>query len=150
MKNNMEKKIVSENTEKLVEPTEEKKVGEVYLHVSNSGVTFQVLDTVDGPVVEVTTSSFGNLSHTFRVQTTTNGIKALAKLFDVASKRDFSQVPRYCHSANIHDELQEDVDATGQPVLITTYYRPEPAVSGGNMKDVTHPSEKSPLTNPDG
>lgn len=76
---------------------EEIVMGSVYLHVSNSGATFTVLDNSYGPTIRVSSSTFGNLNLQFDVHTHKAGLKALAKMFAEAAEEEYSD--KYCHAA---------------------------------------------------
>lgn len=54
--------------------------GEIYLHVGNSGATFRVGDNEYGPVIEVFTSSHGNLRNTLEVMTDRESLVALGNM----------------------------------------------------------------------
>ncbi len=67
-----------------------KSIGEVYLHVGNSGVTFQVVDEGQGPTIIISTSSFGNLNHECKVYATTEGLKKIGEMFLDAASQGYS------------------------------------------------------------
>jgi hypothetical protein len=75
---------------------EKTEVEKVYLHVGNSGVTFQILDYY-GPTVSITSSSFGNLNQKFEFFTTKEGLKELRDAIDRSLQHEFSE--DYCHAA---------------------------------------------------
>lgn len=103
------------------QPSTPKKVGSVYLHVGNSGVTFTVQDGPYGPCVEIHCSTFGNMDHTIKVHTTPKGLTALKQLFDVAAERTYDKP--YCFPAYPVYEYTTEVDADGDPILVEV---PEP------------------------
>ena len=72
-------------------------IGKTYLHVSNSGVTFEVGDDGHGPTVLVSMGAFGNLSTKLEVKTTKEGLEELAAMFAKAAEASFSEP--YCHAA---------------------------------------------------
>lgn len=120
-------------SQEKVEPPCPKSVGEVYLHVSNSGVTFEVLDDPKhGPVVKVTTSTFGNLPTVTQVFTTEAGLAGLARLFEIATKRSYSKP--YCFPAYTSATFTEGTDKDGLPILVVTHPEPQES-SGGDDQD---------------
>jgi hypothetical protein len=64
--------------------------GEVYLHISNSGVTFRVIDLGHGPTVRVTLSSFGNMASTLDIHTDRESLAMLGKMFTDAATGVYS------------------------------------------------------------
>jgi len=64
---------------------ENKKLHEVYLHCSNSGMTFRVNDSSSGPEVEIHASFFGQGTRT-RFNTSPASLEALGHMFLKASK----------------------------------------------------------------
>jgi hypothetical protein len=79
---------------------EPKIVGNVYLHVGNSGATIAVVDSGYGPMLQIKTSSFGNLNQTTEILTTRAGLVALRDMLDDALRLDghfFSA--EYVHAA---------------------------------------------------
>lgn len=79
-----------------------KTIGEVYLHVGNSGATIEVVDSGHGPEIRILTSAFGNLTQSTQIMTDRVSLKALAKLFASAAEYDFS--PQYVHAAHLREE----------------------------------------------
>jgi hypothetical protein len=71
--------------------------GLVYLHISNSGVTFRVVDHGSGPQVEVHFGSFGAATMDFIAKVSPESLGNLGSLFTKASKGKFS--PTYCYAA---------------------------------------------------
>ena len=69
----------------------------VYLHVSNSGVTFSVEDGEHGPMVSVSASTFGNLNQKFSFFTTKEGLRAMRDILNNALDHEFEEP--YCHAA---------------------------------------------------
>lgn len=84
---------MSENKSKTV-------IGSVYLHVSNSGATFSVVDAGFGPEIHVDTNAFGNLINSTKVITTRESLQALADLFSQAAKAE-EYSGEYCHAAEL-------------------------------------------------
>lgn len=76
-------------------------VGEVYLHVGNSGAVFEVRSTDNGPTVVVKTGAFGNLEQTTEIKTTRESLRALARLFAKAADAEYKD--DYCHAAEYVD-----------------------------------------------
>lgn len=64
--------------------------GDVYLHISNSGVRFRVIDVGHGPTVRVTSSSFGNMASTMDIHTDRESLAALGKMFTDAASGEYS------------------------------------------------------------
>jgi hypothetical protein len=74
-----------------------------YLHVSNSGVTFSVVDNGYGPCLEIRASAFGNLQTTLTVITRKQELKALGEMLIRASEfKGYSE--EYCNAAKIPEE----------------------------------------------
>lgn len=67
--------------------------GKVYLHISNSGVTFQVIDVGYGPTVRVTSSAFSNMTSTLDIHTDRESLAALGRLFTDAAQEEYSSDP---------------------------------------------------------
>jgi hypothetical protein len=63
----------------------------LYCHVSNSGVTFKVLDQGFGPTLVVKQSAFGNLESDQSFHLTKATLKRLAKELTAAAKFDFTE-----------------------------------------------------------
>ena len=63
-------------------------VGSVYFHISNSGVTFRVVDEGLGPTIVVSGSSFGNMESSLKLHTDTDSLKKLGEMFLAAAKYD--------------------------------------------------------------
>jgi hypothetical protein len=67
----------------------------VYLHISNSGVSFKIRnDPKWGATIEIDSSSFGNNKITQIIHTDKDSIKALAEMFAKASYWNFEK--SYC------------------------------------------------------
>ena len=111
-------------------PTPDSEVGSVYLHVSNSGVAFSVLDGRHGPTVQIHCSTFGNMDHTITLHTTNEGLEALRQLFQVAVERTYKGP--YLHNARPLQSYVRDIDDDGKPILVAVS-RPEH--SGDDMED---------------
>ena len=77
--------------------SETKIIKSIYLHVSNSGVTLSVIDSGNGPEIQIESASFGNLNHKLNILTNKESLSKLAKMFDEASKEEYSL--EYCYSA---------------------------------------------------
>ena len=89
-----------------------KTIGEVYLHVGNSGATLKVIDDGNGPEIHIETSSFGNLNQTTKIKTTRAALEQVEELFAIAKQQSFS--PDYCHAAGLSEEKLY-VKAEGSP-----------------------------------
>lgn len=72
-----------------------KQIGEVYLHVSNSGATFKITQTKYGAEIEIRSSAFENLDSSIKITTNNKGIKELHKLFLTATYHDFQVNENY-------------------------------------------------------
>jgi hypothetical protein len=70
---------------------EKKIVGTVGLHISNSGVSISIIDEGFGPTIEITSSAFGNIQHSFKILTDVNALKKLSNLFGEATNFFFSK-----------------------------------------------------------
>lgn len=81
------------------------KAGQVYLHVSNSGAIFSVMDRGYGPSLEIESSAFGNIVHTFQIHTTKSGLADLRDMLTAALDHEFSE--EYCHAAKGPSELKQ-------------------------------------------
>lgn len=73
--------------------------GETYLHISDSGVTFRVIDVGYGPTVRVTSSSFGNMASTLDIHTDKESLAALGKMFTDAATGVYSKP--YVYKASV-------------------------------------------------
>ena len=60
---------------------------EVYLHISNGGVTFKVCDSVYGPMIMINSSSFGMKLGELDIYTNKESLLALADLFQQAADK---------------------------------------------------------------
>ena len=76
-----------------------------YMHISNSGATISVIDEGFGPCIEVHSSTFGNLKHSFQIATSKDDLAALGRLFLQAASEDYTE--QYCHAALGLNGLQE-------------------------------------------
>ncbi len=80
-------------------------IDEVYLHISNGGVTFAVRDSGHGPEVVVESSTFGNNVITQKVLVAPRVLMRLAKMFVAAANHaaagKFSET--YCCEADYRD-----------------------------------------------
>lgn len=70
-------------------------IAEQYLHIGNSGVTFQVVDMGHGPTIRVLSSSLGNMVHQFTLHVRPENLTALGEMFKDAAGFKFSQ--QYCN-----------------------------------------------------
>lgn len=86
------------NKERELKKTNPDQIGKVYFHISNSGVTFKVIDEGWGPTIEVTGSSFGNMQSSLKLHTDAESLKVLGKMFiDASEHQNFSE--EYCNNA---------------------------------------------------
>lgn len=77
---------------------EKKVLGSVYCHISNSGVTFSVVDEGFGPQIEIHSSAFGNINNVMKIMTDKYSLADIGKLFTDCSREKFSQ--DYCNKAS--------------------------------------------------
>ena len=75
---------------------------EVYLHISNGGVTFKITESKFGPKINVRGGSFGMTLGELDIITNKESLKALAELFKEASEKA-EDVEKYCPIATIVD-----------------------------------------------
>lgn len=80
-----------------------KTIGSVYFHISNSGITFRVIDEGWGPTVVVGGSAFGNMQSEIKLHIDNRGLIALSKLFAHAAKQEYTD--EYCHKGSAKIEL---------------------------------------------
>lgn len=76
---------------------EKKIVGTVGLHISNSGVSISIIDEGFGPTIEINSSAFGNIVHSFKIMTDRKSLAEIAALFTKADNFLFSK--DYCYKA---------------------------------------------------
>lgn len=85
----------SQDAKKAVRETKKAnpdQIGSVYFHISNSGVTFQVIDEGYGPTIVVRGGSFGNMNNSFKLHTDADSLKILGEMFIAAAKHgNFSE-----------------------------------------------------------
>lgn len=86
-----------------------KTIGEVYLHVGNSGATISVVDDGQGPELRIGTSSFGNLIQGTVIKTNIAAFRALRDLFSKATEESYSA--EYCNVAFVPTEDGKDAQA---------------------------------------
>lgn len=86
----------------------------VYWHVGNSGVTFEVVDSGNGPTLIVKSGSFGNLNQTFEVHTTGASLAQLGIALIRASFERYSD--EYVHSAVLRGRKEPQIDSSGNLV----------------------------------
>ena len=67
---------------------------EVYLHISNGGVTFGVKQGLHGPELSIKASSFGHQTNAMKLFVSKRNLEALAKMFAETAKWDYR--PEYC------------------------------------------------------
>jgi len=78
-------------------------VASLYLHVSNSGATFQVKDCGFGPEIHVSSSAMGNLNTNITINTVPDVLLKLSGLFYKAYSEGVFSEP-YCEVASIDTE----------------------------------------------
>lgn len=69
----------------------EKMIGEVYFHINNGGLTFQVIDEGFGATIQIEMSHMGHTTNKIKLHTNKDGIKALAKLLKKAKNVEYSK-----------------------------------------------------------
>jgi hypothetical protein len=79
-----------------------KTLDSLYLHISNSGVTFKIQDRGYGPVIAILSSAFGNIVNEFHVTTDKEALKALGEMFTKAADLDYSE--ESCVKASIPEK----------------------------------------------
>jgi hypothetical protein len=97
-------------------PCTDVSIGEVYLHISNSGVNFKVLDDRYGPHIQIKWSAFGNIDSSLQIATTKSGLVELARLFAIAAEREYGKP--YCCEARPSDYYDVALDAQGRKILV--------------------------------
>ena len=76
------------------------KLGHVYLHVSNGGISFSVVDEGYGPTVKIDSHTFGNIDQTIRVHANVESLQVLGEMFTAAAQyKDYNK--NYCHNAYV-------------------------------------------------
>jgi hypothetical protein len=90
-----------------------KTVGNIYLHVGNSGVTFKVQDEGHGPTIAINWGAFGNLNSELRIHTDKAALTRLGNMFLDAALKPYSE--EYCHKARdtSRDTWTEDETSEG-------------------------------------
>jgi hypothetical protein len=87
----------------------ETQVGSANFHISNSDVTFKVIDGENGPTIRIESHSFGNAAMTMNVYTDADSILRLGKMLMKASKFEFEGEeycePATCADIEMHDSL---------------------------------------------
>ena len=83
-------------------PTKPRVIDETYLHISNGGTTFAVVDGGQGPTLEVRFGTFGH-QQVLTLHTTTEALRALGEMFIDASEHERYSDP-YCFAAGITEE----------------------------------------------
>lgn len=69
----------------------------IYLHISNGGVSFEVVDSGNGPLIRVSASTFGHHVGGTEVFTTKDALKAIGEMFLRAAEKEYSEA--YCIAA---------------------------------------------------
>lgn len=69
----------------------ETEIESIYLHVCNSGVKISVVDGGMGPVIKIKIDAFGALNSEMKFFVTSDGLKALTRLFERASYYKYSE-----------------------------------------------------------
>ena len=102
-------------------------LGTVYLHISDSGITFQVDDDYYyGPTIRINSSVFGNNNVEQIIRTDKKSLVSLAELFIKAAGHDFRKEP-YCCPAKVID--------------YNTGYGTEASASQGEQTDPGNPGD---------
>lgn len=85
-----------------------------HFYVSDSGVTFEVVDEGYGPTVTI--SSFGNLEHQFKVMLDRKCLLELGKMFTSASNEFYSK--DYCNKAEYFDNKKRESDSSSVQINV--------------------------------
>lgn len=90
--------------------SDNKVVGEVYVHIGNGGLNFAVKDD-EGPTIEIKAYHFGHTTNTTCIFTDKKTLKEIGEMFIKASEYD-NYSEEYCHVATIQDKTSSSVDRT--------------------------------------
>lgn len=75
-------------------------IEEQYFRISNSGVTFRVIDDGLGPTIQVISSAFGNMRNEFTLHVRRDNLAALGKMFSDAALSEYSS--DYCNATDLY------------------------------------------------
>lgn len=78
-----------------------KEIDEAYLHISQGGITFAVVDKGMGPTIQISLSNMGH-SQVIEVFTNADSLAAIGEMFLEASKHRGYSAP-YCEAARFMD-----------------------------------------------
>ncbi|WP_206921868.1 hypothetical protein ACOALA_13740 [Alicyclobacillus acidoterrestris] len=83
---------------------------QVYLHIGNGGVSFEVYDDISengsfGPTIKVSAVHFGNQTNEMKIHVTKRGLQAIADMFAEAASEDFSK--EYVCAADYEDKSKQ-------------------------------------------
>jgi len=79
--------------------------GQCYFHVSNSGVTFKLIDEGRGPTLIISSQAFGNLVNEAKFYLAPDGLEFLAKFFRQMSTKDYTKP--YGEAGETPDHFEE-------------------------------------------
>lgn len=81
----------------LDKPGEEpaKEIGQISLSIGDSGASIQVVMKEAGPILQITSSAFGNLIQEFNIKTTPKDLVAIAKMLLEAAKHEYPKEHAY-------------------------------------------------------
>ena len=86
----------------------DKIIDEVYLHISNGGVTFSIIDSEYGPKIQIHSSTFGNNDTTKDILVEKEALLRLSELFKKAYEyQDFAD--DYVHCAKLEKVCEEPI-----------------------------------------
>lgn len=74
-------------------------IGEVYFHINNGGITFEVKDEGFGPTIEINATHMGHITNKIKLHTNKHGINMLASLLNEAKMVEYSK--EYVESATV-------------------------------------------------
>jgi hypothetical protein len=73
---------------------EVKVIGSEYLHLSNSGATFKIIDEGWGPTISISVGAFNGFDSEIKIKTNKQSLKVLSDLFLKASNEEYT--PDFC------------------------------------------------------
>lgn len=71
-------------------------VAESYMHINNGGVTISVVDTSNGPRIDISASHFGNVTNGMKLYVNSSVLRELADMLERASRFNFTHDPYCC------------------------------------------------------
>ncbi len=95
-----------------------KEITSVYLHISNGGVTFSVIDEGQGPIIQISSAHFGNNTIVQKVHVTSEELRALENIFRYAADYEGYSKP-YCVPAKVAQQKPFDIKSKKKTVKKT-------------------------------